>query len=369
MISAPAFELDRAVDVPSGPAHRYVFLDGLRGLAALAIVVHHFSADSGMRELFASASIAVDFFFCLSGFVIAHAYHARLLHGMRMREYTTMRLERLYPMYFAGTMLGLLAIVLLKVQGLTDFSWEGIGGAAFLNLSFLPFLNGNYIDVFSFRLTGTIFPLNNPAWSLFFGLLANLLYASTIRFSRKMPLLLMSVSALGLCAATVFWGEAPGWNTHNFIGGFPRVLFSFFAGVVIFLAKDKTRYLPHARSVAIAILVVLLMAIPRFVGHKLYWLFIVLAVVPALVAMGSRCAVKRGGFWEKTCVHAGRLSYPLFCIHYPLLLLMSTISTPEKDHLVLMTLFVLASIALSHLAYKYFEAPVRSWLSHRMVVV
>jgi peptidoglycan/LPS O-acetylase OafA/YrhL len=44
-----------------------VVLDGLRGLAATAIVIHHFTADTGHGEVFASAGIAVDLFFCLSG--------------------------------------------------------------------------------------------------------------------------------------------------------------------------------------------------------------------------------------------------------------------------------------------------------------
>jgi peptidoglycan/LPS O-acetylase OafA/YrhL len=360
-IAAPAVPLDAAA-----PGERYVFLDGLRGLAALAIVVHHFTADSGSREVFASASIAVDFFFCLSGFVISHAYHLRLLGGMRTGEYATKRLARLYPMYFIGTLFGLLAIMMLKARGLTDFSWGGIGAAAFLNLSMLPFFNANYIDVFTYRLTGTIFPLNNPAWSLFFGFLANLIYASTIRFSRAMPFVLMVVSALGLCASTALWGEAPGWGTHNFIGGFPRVLFSFFAGVVIFQAHDRTQFLPRFKPAAIALLIVVLVAMPRFVGHKIYWLTIVLVLVPVLVAMGTRCVIP-GGFWEKACGYSGRMSYPMFCVHYPLLMLMSTVATPAYDNFFLLVVFVIATIGLSHVALTYFEDPVRSWLKHRVV--
>ena len=69
------------------PAFRYVVLDGLRGVAALSIMLHHYTQHGGHRELFASAVISVDFFFCLSGFVIAYAYHGRLLAGMPLLQF------------------------------------------------------------------------------------------------------------------------------------------------------------------------------------------------------------------------------------------------------------------------------------------
>lgn len=62
---------------------RYVFLDGLRGVAALAIVIHHFTQHSvGHRAVFSSAAIGVELFFCLGGFVLANPYHERLILGI-----------------------------------------------------------------------------------------------------------------------------------------------------------------------------------------------------------------------------------------------------------------------------------------------
>ena len=59
----------------------FAILDGLRGVAALAVVIFHF-----MEWVFTDPSLnfighgflAVDFFFCLSGFVIAYAYDHRI---------------------------------------------------------------------------------------------------------------------------------------------------------------------------------------------------------------------------------------------------------------------------------------------------
>ncbi|HET9653111.1 MAG TPA: acyltransferase family protein, partial [Usitatibacter sp.] len=95
---------------PGALATRYQLLDGLRGILALAVVVHHFTATSGRREIFASSALAVDFFFCLSGFVIAHAYEAQLRAGMPIASFMARRLRRLYPLYIAGLVLGTMAV-------------------------------------------------------------------------------------------------------------------------------------------------------------------------------------------------------------------------------------------------------------------
>src|SRR5580698_9043340 len=84
--------------------HAFSALDGLRGVAAISIVVFHYSQNLGW-ELLPNAYLAVDFFFMLSGFVLAHAYEARLRSGQAVAEFMQRRLIRLYPLYWLGTTL------------------------------------------------------------------------------------------------------------------------------------------------------------------------------------------------------------------------------------------------------------------------
>src|ERR1700754_3601627 len=56
---------------------RFLVLDGLRGVAAFAVILDHV-ASTTLRSWFPGRYLAVDFFFVLSGFVLAHAYGARL---------------------------------------------------------------------------------------------------------------------------------------------------------------------------------------------------------------------------------------------------------------------------------------------------
>src|ERR1700710_1216115 len=87
----------------------FEILDGLRGVAALAVVTFHF-----MEMVFSDYShnfighgfLAVDFFFCLSGFVIGYAYDDRM-PKMKVREFFRARLIRLHPLVVLGSLLGL----------------------------------------------------------------------------------------------------------------------------------------------------------------------------------------------------------------------------------------------------------------------
>ena len=77
--------------------HRFVLLDGIRGLAAVAIAHRHAEVFFGRPE--ASSYLAVDLFFALSGFVLAHAYGERLANGqMNPLNFMKARFLRLYPL-------------------------------------------------------------------------------------------------------------------------------------------------------------------------------------------------------------------------------------------------------------------------------
>src|SRR6185312_1325126 len=91
----------------------FEILDGLRGLAAVAVVVYHFmeiAITDYSKNFIAHGYLAVDFFFCLSGFVIAYAYDNRIA-GMSLWSFIKLRLIRLYPFVIIGLILGLLTFL------------------------------------------------------------------------------------------------------------------------------------------------------------------------------------------------------------------------------------------------------------------
>jgi peptidoglycan/LPS O-acetylase OafA/YrhL len=343
---------------------RFLLLDGLRGIAALLVVLHHFSLSwYEKRLLFGMAPLAVDFFFCLSGFVIAHAYGARLRRGMPLRDYALRRLIRLYPMYVIGGLLGLAGVIALKANHLTDFSWAGIAQATVMHMLYIPNNSSAVEEIFTLHIRGTLFPLNNPAWSLFFELLcANIAYAFVVRASRWGGVVLATGSALLLVWATIRYGAHPGWGTENFLGGFPRVMFAFFAGVAIFDWRHVVARVPRLPAWLVVLAVLILFGVPRTTYFLSYWLVAVLMAVPILVAAGTQCVIYTAA-GRALAEFAGRLSYPIYCIHYPLLMLDAASGWRPTDYGIAAALFVACSIASSYVLLIAIDEPARNWLN------
>ena len=112
---------------------RYLALDGMRGVAALLVMVHHFGLTNG------NSGLAVDLFFILSGFVITHSYAARLQNDMSVSEYICRRCIQLYPMFILGVLIGSYVLYLLMRAGFADYSKRDIFDVVIHNGLFLPY--------------------------------------------------------------------------------------------------------------------------------------------------------------------------------------------------------------------------------------
>ena len=144
----------------------YDILDGLRGVAALLVIVYHVFECFGWTPV-PHGYLAVDFFFVLSGFVIGYAYDSRWSEGLSVGHFFKRRLIRLHPMVIMGTLIGAVCFFL---QG--SVRWDGshvsagwVMVAMLLGMLMLPLWPGAAADV---RGNGELFPLNGPSWSLFF---------------------------------------------------------------------------------------------------------------------------------------------------------------------------------------------------------
>src|SRR5690349_1844159 len=86
----------------------YPILDGLRGVAAITVVIFHIfeaHAPSHFEQVINHGYLAVDFFFALSGYVIGYAYDDRW-NSMSIGSFFKRRLIRLHPMVVMGMLIG-----------------------------------------------------------------------------------------------------------------------------------------------------------------------------------------------------------------------------------------------------------------------
>lgn len=285
---------------------RFEVLDGLRGLAALAVMLTHYGRFTG-QPLFRGAVVAVDLFFILSGFVIAFSYEQKILAGMSARAFAQARLVRLGPLYYAGLVLGMVAALLLAVPG------QALWPMALPAVVGLPCFNEVTRQVDEASVQGAIFPLDDPAWSLFFELFVNAVFFAWLWRCRGRGLIGLVVPAMMvfLACALYLQDTGPGWGTGNFVYGFPRVLSGFFLGVLICRHRARLAVLPPALAL---VLVAGFFAL-TLVGDIRACLFNTFVLAPLVVLAGAGLSAGR---LRAFCHFSGELSYPLYVLHYPL---------------------------------------------------
>lgn len=334
---------------------RLAVLDAMRGIAAIVVVFFHRRWLFPGQEWFYSGYLAVDFFFCLSGVVIAYAYDERLRTGMSIREFALQRLIRLYPMLFIGVTFAaaLFAIHSVLVHESPFYCIWSIAAA----FAVLP----NPVSH-----TRQLFPINGPEWSLLFEFLINIIYASGIWRLRARAILLLIVGLFVLLAFAARGAELGTLGIYRgyFIGGFARAGFSFLAGVLIFrIGVRSPRFNSSMLAALIAIILLLVLMGPWSLDTTARQLFAVAIVFPLIVYFGYIAEV---GTWQMVAAEIlGAISYPLYTIHYPLLGLFDAAVArigAASFSAMLIVPYVLILSAGSYILHRYYDEPVRRCL-------
>lgn len=292
---------------PSDTKQTFEVLNGLRGVAAIAVASMHLSFYMSFIHP-ANVAPAVDFFFVLSGFVIAYAYEKRILGGMTVGQFVLARLIRFYPLYLIGLMTG--ALAMWTYQRPPD--QIGFFNHLAFNLLMLP-------SPFVFDSSNQdLFPLIFTFWSLFFELVANLVYVALLRrLSNNLLAIIIVLGFCGLVASGLVAGSLDnGTIRPTFFGGLARVTFSFFAGVGLYRLwlVRPIKLMLHPAFLFVLLILPMLLKLGAPFGW-LYELAVLTLYMPVIVWLGS--GSKPAGAWLPTLVALGALSYPLYVIHAP----------------------------------------------------
>lgn len=353
----------------------YDILDGLRGVAAIVVVIFHLFeayATSHLDQRINHGYLAVDFFFILSGFVVAYAYDDRW-KKMTTMDFLKRRFIRLQPMVVIGAIIG---AIMFYTQGCSVWDVSKVSVtmllvATLVNVCLIPVSPGMEI-----RGVGEMYPLNGPSWSLFFEYIGNILYALFIRkFSTRALAVLVLLAGCGLAAFSVFgpYGDiCVGFSMteDNLVGGSLRLLFSFSAGLLLSRVFKPT----HIRGAfwICSLSVIALLAVPRIGGSEYLWMNglydTACAVVffPLLVYLGAS-GTTTDKHSKRICKFLGDISYPLYMVHYPFIYLYYAWVKNEnltfEQSLPGAVALVVGSILLAYLSLKLYDEPVRKYLT------
>jgi peptidoglycan/LPS O-acetylase OafA/YrhL len=337
-------------------ATRIPCLDGLRGLAALVVMLFHFNfffLPQAHLPFIGRAYLAVDFFFILSGFVMAHVYGRRLAMNWRVHalQFARARFARLYPL-FAATTLAMVIVFALSRTPLTSASFSG------RSLALQPFLLQQWASGLSW---------NYPSWSIsteaeayvFFVFCGGSLLAG------KYPRL-MATGCIAILGALIIKGG----NLNYCVGvsALLRTLADFSLGVLLYRAHSADLGSPRWLAAISSVVFAGLATITR----------LDLFIVTAFGCFIYYCANNTGRVARlldsRPLVALGNWSYSIYLWHapghYAVMTAFAAIGYPvtqlglaSSRFLLLMTALVVVAVSGFH--YHYFEVPCRRFLLGR----
>jgi peptidoglycan/LPS O-acetylase OafA/YrhL len=341
----------------------------MRGVAAISVMMFHYLFGTSLH-MFTQAYYAVDFFFCLSGVILAHSYENKIVNAMSFHQYMGRRLIRLYPFYLLGFLLGIVLLLsYMVVEPIIGFHSRDYILCIFFGAFFLPYPSHSALPFVGDRtIGGPLFPVNVPAWSLFFELLASVALFVVVRKRINLRYIICASFVMMVVAQWHYDTANIGWGTDTVLGGFPRTAFTFFIGVVIYRTHVKLRFLIIQMNPWMLLGITMAMFALPIGGSVRFITFIVL--IPTVTYLGL--AIKDDGKCRVIFNNIGRMSYGVYAIHWPIYHLVVVLLKHgpwargvENAHIILAGIVGALVIVLAQLLTLFIDEPVRRWLSTR----
>lgn len=371
---------------------RFCSLDVLRGVAALSVVLWHWQhfffvgTERGyvnasnlplfamLQPLYTKGWMAVDLFFCLSGFIFYWLYSERISkRSISIGRFALYRFSRLYPLH-------LLTLVLVGFGQ----SWLIYNKSHFFvypnNDTRHFFLNTFFMSSWGFEAG---YSFNGPIWSVSVEVL---LYSIFFAMCRLLPVRSVVLAVFSFVGFTII---------HKHYAPIGRGIGSFFLGGCLFLIykgilKSSRPYV-YGNTIIIlgfcvwiATLVVYLVDVDsaalslgniafvwRFNSYfqKVVGMWPTLVLFPATILSLALIETHKGAIGKRLSF-IGDISYSAYLLHFPLQLFLyifmaqTGLDSSIYYSPILMILFYVALIVISLCSYHCVEMPSQRYLRH-----
>lgn len=373
-------------------AIRLQSLDFVRGVAAMAVIFWHWQhffltgpgelADRSvqpfyviLQPLYDYGWIAVDIFFCLSGFVFFWLYERSIAEGrMNARRFSALRFSRLYPLHFA-TLIYMLVAQMAMVRATGSYFVYTVNDASHF-VRHLFFVQAWGIDMPE--------SFNGPSWSVSVELMLYALFfiLARLKLANRMPLLLGVAAAGALCLFLLDRQIGRG-ILEFFLGGIVYRIWARSAHHVSVVAAGRLLWgmiglmvvelvilrfdLAHALVGAIADELPFVAQLDKLVDPGFLFFLRVVQIPLTVYAFATHELQSGTRFYEKPA-RLGDLTYASYLIHLPLQISLALgaawgfYPSAWLQSGWLLPLFFGALIGLSILIYLGFEMPAQRWL-------
>jgi peptidoglycan/LPS O-acetylase OafA/YrhL len=345
---------------------RYRALDGYRFIAASLIVLFHYDGDfglglGGITPIVKSLDVMVDFFFVLSGFVIAMTYSEAMGSLRDYGSFLRRRLARVLPLHLA------VLCVFIAFAFADHLGVLKANHAEMLDLRALP---ANALLLHAWGTVGHL-SFNAPSWSISAEWLVYLVFPVLLFVSQRLSLIASLTLVAASVAAIILFRNGMGlrdWTEATYDFGALRALPTFFLGVIFAVTlKNYPRFVrvpwPAVHTVFLSAIAILQFDVAREVPIAMLALVVPLA---ALAERGDKPSFMRADFMARL----GDASYSVYLIHIvaaiPVLFIL------HKMHATGTPLAVASAVATyigvvvaGRFIYARFEVPLRRWITGR----
>ncbi|MCE6990287.1 acyltransferase [Dyadobacter sp. CY323] len=330
-------------------------LDGLRGIFSVMVIAHHHNAfkDSYLYDNFfvINASLFVDFFFVLSGFVIALNYIGRIHTAGDFFSFLKKRFIRLYPLLFFTEIVFVIANLLGEKTPMKNVGALGSEYYFFTTLDTITFMGSTPI-------LGTWVSNNYPSWSISAEMIAYVAFGLVVLFLPKLKYIGFTVIIL----LSILFIVSKGEYLLAYDYGFVRGLLCFCLGIFTHLVLSKKSF--ELSFLEIPFLVLLLGSMYYTYQWELnLWKL----VFPFLFAFGIIIFTSSRGIVTRMLSgrpfqYLGKISYSIYLNHAIVLILVNVIlfrllKSPDSELMIGISLVtsIVLTICYSHFTYEFIE--------------
>jgi len=287
---------------------RFHVLDSFRGISALCVVMFHLHVSGTVTELafFRSAHLLVDFFFVLSGFVIAHGYDTG--DGFSFKRFLVSRSFRLFPLHVA--VLGVFLLLELGKLAAYRYGYD-YGKVPFTGTTAPRETLPNLLLLQSWVPSLDSLSFNWPSWSISVEYYIYLLFALLMPVGRRVRYAIWLVLAVGALAGIQ---SGQGLLPYEVLRG----LFCFFSGALTYrlylVVRPRLGARPGLFSVAeVTALLVAVAVLSLDVPDKDLLVRLLSCALVLLFALegGALSSILK----HRVFLHLGRLSFSIYLTH------------------------------------------------------
>lgn len=297
---------------------RFEALDAFRGICAISVVMFHISLIGSVSEwsFFRGSAIFVEFFFVLSGFVLAHGYGYKT--DLKFAPFVKSRFFRLYPLH----LFMFLVFIIFECGKLAAYKFAGLefNNVPFTGMFAISEILPNLLLLQSWTPYTNHLSFNSLSWSIsveFYMYL--LLFTTIVTFKKNKPTLWLCIAITTLILLST--------DSEALTKPVLRGLSCFFGGAYIYSIFDKYKNLAIPSALGSIIELMLVVAVFIVVSADFPYknitaicLFYTVVLFFAYESGSVSKLLKRKAFQT-----AGTLSYSIYMTHYAVLFILTSI--------------------------------------------